>query len=431
MMNGLIPLIVLAVLFVVNTPAAYCLIASTVTYFLFINNSLPVDMVFQRMFASTESFSLMAIPFFVTAGCIMNYSGISEKLMAFAEVLTGHMQGGLAQVDVLLSTFMGGVSGSANADAAMESKILVPPMVKRGYSPAFSTAVTASSAIISPIIPPGLGLIIYASLANASIGKLFIAGYIPGIMMCVFLMVVVHHIAKKRGYKPNRERHATKKEILHQLKDSSWALFLPFGIIFALRVGIATPTEAGALCVLYSMLVGIFVYKKLTFRQFGAIMIDSLVSTACVMFIICAANAFGYYMSWESIPQHFSAMLISLTSNKYLMLFLINMMLLFIGMFIEGTAVLIIVVPLLMSIITTLHIDLVHFGIIAVLNLCIGGITLPFGTLMFLTCSIAEVRVVDFVKEIWPMLAALLLVLFIVTYCPMIITFLPNLIMGA
>jgi len=427
---GFVPIAILFILFGLNVPVAFSLILSTLVYFLFINTSMPVDMIFQRMIASAESFPLLAVPFFITAGAVMNYSGISSKLMAMAEVMTGHMVGGLAQVNVVLSTLMGGVSGSANADAAMESKILVPEMVKRGYSPSFSAAVTAASATISPIIPPGIGLILYAFMANASVGKMFLGGYIPGLLMCVGLMLVVHIVSKKRGYVPSREKRATVKEVLHQIKDSAWALFLPFGIILGLRFGMFTPTEAGAMTVFYSVFVGAFVYRELKFKHIPNILVESVLGTSAVMLIIVAASAFGYYMSWERLPQAISAYLTGITKNPYLFLFIINMFLLFIGMFIEGTASLIILTPLLVPTVTALGIDPIHFGIIMVVNLTIGGVTPPFGTLMFLTCSIIGIKVTEFIKDALPLIAALIFVLFLITYVPGFVTFLPNLIMA-
>lgn len=426
---GLLPIFVLFALFTMNVPVAFGLIASTMTYFLFINTSMPVDMIFQRMISSAESFSLLAVPFFVTAGVVMNFAGISSKLMDMAEVLTGHMKGGLAQVNVVLSAFMGGVSGSANADAAMDSKILVPQMVKRGMSPAFSAAITAASSVITPIIPPGIGLIIYAFMADASVGKMFLAGYIPGIMLCVALMIAVAIVAKRRDYQPSRAKRASLKEVLIQLRHSSWALFLPLGIILGLRFGMFTPTEAGAMTVIYSILVGFFVYKELKLEHFPQIILESVLGTAGVMLIICAASAFGYYMSWEQLPQKISAFLLNLTKNPWLMLFILNLFLLFLGMFIEGTATLIILTPLLVPAITALGIDPIHFGIVMVVNLTIGGVTPPFGTLMFLTCSIVKVPLGDFMKEAVPFIIAMISVLFIITYIPGLVTFVPNLLM--
>ncbi len=342
---ALLPIVVLFILFSLNIPVAFSLLTATLVYFNFINTQMPVDMIFQRLIASAESFPLLAVPFFITAGAVMNDAGISSRLMDMAEVLSGHLRGGLAQVNVVLSTLMGGVSGSANADAAMESKILVPQMVKRGFPLDFSGAITAASAVISPIIPPGIGLIIYAFLANVSVGKMFVAGYLPGLLMCAALMIAVHIISKKRGYEPIRQKRASLKEILVQVRRSSWALFLPFGIILGLRFGMFTPTEAGAMSVFYSALVGFFVYRELKIEHIPKILVESVLGTAGVMLIICAASAFGYYMSWERLPQLISECLIGLTSNPIILLFIINLFLLFIGMFIEGTASLIILTP--------------------------------------------------------------------------------------
>ncbi|WP_315523369.1 TRAP transporter large permease subunit, partial [Fusobacterium massiliense] len=227
-MEKLLPIILLFALFFLNVPICFALFSSTFFYFIFINTNTYPDLILQVFVNSAQSFPLLAIPFFIMAGSVMNYSGISSRLMGVAEVLTGHMKGGLAQVNVLLSTLMGGISGSANADAAMECKILVPEMTKRGYSKEFSAAITAASSAITPVIPPGINLIIYSLIANVSVAKMFIAGYVPGLVMCISLMITVYLIAKKRGYKPIREKRASSKEIFKVLKDSFWALFLPF-----------------------------------------------------------------------------------------------------------------------------------------------------------------------------------------------------------
>lgn len=424
-----LPIILMFVLFALNVPIAFSLIAATLSYFAFINTSMPVDMIFQRLISSAESFPLLAVPFFITAGAVMNYSGISSQLMDVAEVLSGHLSGGLAQVNVVLSTLMGGISGSANADAAMQCKILVPQMTKRGMGKEFSAAVTATSSVISPIIPPGIGLIIYGFLANVSIGKMFVAGYFPGLLMCAALMIIVGFMAKKRGYKPTREKRASFQETLRQLGKSIWALVMPLGIIMGLRVGMFTPTEAGAIAVFYSILIGVFVYKELKLSHIPAIIKESVLATSSVMLIICAASAFGYYMSWERIPHMLSQSIIGITDSPFLFLLIINAFLLFLGMFIEGTASLIILAPLLVPAAQTLGIDPIHFGIIMVMNVTIGGVTPPFGTLLFLTCSVLEIRPVNMIKEALPMIVALILSLFIVTYSEAIVMFLPKLLM--
>lgn len=427
---GFAPIAVLAVLFVLNIPVAYCLMLATISYFAFINTTIPLDMVFQRMVASAESFPLLAVPFFITVGNIMNYSGITSRLMKLAELLTGHLVGGLAQVNIVLSVLMAGISGSSNADAAMQCKILVPEMQKRGYGTAFCAVVTATSSVISPIIPPGICLILYAFMANVSIGKMFMAGYLPGLIMMICLMVAAHVISKKRGYKPSRDRGPTAKELLRQTLESSWALAMPFGILLGLRFGAFTPTEGGAIACAYTTLVGLFVYKELKPKHFKEIILDSVRSTATVMLIIVAAAAFGFYMSWERIPQRLTETLVGITDNRYLMLILINVFLLFIGMFLEGTASTIILVPLLVPVVEALGIDLIHFGIVMCINLTIGGCTPPFGTMMFLCCSLLEIPVIDYIKESIPFILALVAALLLCTFIPPLVTFIPNLLMG-
>jgi len=239
------PILIVFLLYFTGIPIAYALLGASIFYFTFFDAGMPPDLVLQKFITSAASFPLLAIPFFVMAGSVMNYSGISSRLMKMAEVLTGHFVGGMAQVNVVLSTFMGGISGSANADAAMQSKILVPQMEKRGYSREFSAAITAASSAISPVIPPGIVMIIYALIAQVSVAKIFLAGYVPGLIMASALMLTVTLMSIKRNYKPSRNRRANIGEVGLQLKESIWALSLPFGIILGLRFGLFTPTEAG------------------------------------------------------------------------------------------------------------------------------------------------------------------------------------------
>ena len=357
----------------------------------------------------------------------MNFAGISEKLLKFTEVLTGHFSGGLAQVNVLLSLLMGGVSGSANADAAMQSKMLVPEMEKRGYTKGFAAAITAASSAVTPVIPPGINLIIYALIANVSVTKMFIAGYVPGVLMALALMLTVHFISKKRGYKATRERRATMGEIFAQLKDSIWALLFPFGIIAGLRMGMFTPSEAGAVAVVYCIFVGAVIYRRLKWEHLWPIMKETIYGTSSVTLIIVAASFFGYYMNWERIPQAITTGMLDFTRNPYVMLALINVLLLVLGMFLEGGAALIILSPLLVPVVKQLGVDPVHFGIICIVNIMIGGLTPPFGSMMFTVCAITETSLGQFMKECLPFIIALLITLVIVTYWPGLILFLPNL----
>lgn len=422
-----LPVIIVFLLYFSGIPIAYALFASSLFYFSVLNTGSPTDLILQKFITSTQSFPLLAIPFFVMAGSIMNYAGISTKLMSFADVLTGHLPGGLAQVNVLLSMLMGGVSGSANADAAMQCKMLVPEMEKRGYSKGFSAAITAASSAVTPVIPPGINLIVYALIAGVSVGKIFMAGYMPGIFMAICLMITVNIISKKRHYAPSREKRASAREIGQQAIDSIWALLFPFGIILGLRIGLFTPSEAGAVAVLYCIIIGAFVYKNLRPAHIPLVLRETIEGTSTVVLIIVAANVFGYYMSWERIPQMLTELLLGITQNKYVMLMIINVLLLVLGMFLEGGAALIILAPLLVPVVKGLGVDLVHFGLVCIVNIMIGGLTPPFGSMMFTCCSITGCELTTFVKECIPFIIALLVALLIVTYVPILTMFIPNL----
>ena len=363
-------------LYFTGIPIAYALFAAALTYFGFIDTTTVPYLLMQKFITSTQSFPFLAIPFFIMCGSIMNYGGISARLMDFADALTGHLPGGLAQINVLLSMLMGGCSGSANADAAMECKLLVPEMEKRGYGKGFSAAITAASSCVTPIIPPGINLIVYGLIAGASVGQLFAAGYIPGLLMAVMLMIAVAIISKKRGYAPSRPRRATLGEIGRQALKSFWALFFPLGIIMGMRFGIFTPTEAGGVGVLYCLIVGKFVYKGLRKEHFIPILRETISGTATVMLIIVSATVFGYYLNWENIPTMLLNAVTSFASNKFLVLLVMNVVLLIVGMFLEGGAALIILAPLMVPIVKAAGIDLVHFGIVCNVNIMIGGLTL-------------------------------------------------------
>ncbi|WP_428771567.1 TRAP transporter large permease [Treponema sp. HNW] len=426
-MESFYPIIILFILFFLDIPIGFALIGSSLFYFIFLNNTMPMNMVIQQFVTSIESFPYLAVPLFIMVGSVMNYSGISEQLMNMAEVLAGHMKGGLAQVNCILSALMGGISGSANADAAMESKILVPEMIKKGFSKPFSAAITAASSAVSPVIPPGTNLILYALIANVPVGDMFLAGYTPGILMTVSLMIAVHIVSVKRDYAPSRARRATFKEIGKQSLKSIWALAIPFGIILGMRIGMFTPTEAGGIAVLFCFIVGFFIYKKLKPRHIPLILMETVKSTGAVMIIIASAKVFGYYLTLERIPQMITEMLMNFTSNPFILLMVINVLLLFIGMFIEGGAALVILAPLLVPAVKALGVDPLHFGVIFIVNIMIGGLTPPFGSMMFTVCSIVNVKLEEFLKEIWPFIIALLCVLLLVTYSKTVALFIPNL----
>ena len=428
-MTEVLPLVVFLILLVVNAPVAIALAAGALTFFM-AAQGVPIRLFVQRLVAVTESFPLLAVPFFILAGLIMNEAGITRRLLVLAETLVGHMVGGLARVNVLLSAMMGGMSGSANADAAMQSAMLVPEMERRGYDRAFSAAVTAFSAIITAIIPPSIGLILYGFLANVSIGRLFLAGIVPGILTSVFLLVVVGRASRRNGYPSSRAVPATARERLGALGDAIWALMIPVGLLGGIRFGWYTPTEAGAIAVVYAVLIGAFVYGDLKLARLPGLFVEAAVATSIIMLIICAAQAFGFFMAWERIPTRLSQAILAVSDNPLVLLLLVNLLLLAVGTVLEGGAALVILTPLMAPLLAPLGVDPVHFGIVVVLNLTIAGVTPPVGTLMFTACAISRVRPADFVRSAGWLYAAMAAVLLIVTFVPALSLWLPMLVYG-
>ena len=418
-------LIVLLLCLFLKVPVFISILAGCVTYFA-LNPNVATLIIAQRVVAGTESIPLLAVPFFVAAGVYMNYSGVTSRIMDFCSVITGRMTGGLAQVNVLLSTLMGGLSGSNLADAAMEAKMLVPEMEKKGFSKEFSSVVTATSAMITPLIPPGIGMIIYASVTNISVGKLFISGIGVGAILCVAMMVLVRAVSKKRGYAPMRTERVPAKELARSLKGAFLPLCLPIIIIGGIRIGIFTPTEAGAVAIIYSLLLGI-VYRELTWKEFIEGIKETVLTTGSIMLIVGAASALSWIFTKEQIPQTLTGFMLAHISNKYLFLLIVNLFLIIVGMFVEGNAINIILGPLLAPIAASYGIDPIQFGMIFIFNISIGSISPPMGTLMYVTCGVTGCRIKSFIKEAVPYLIMLFAVLMLVTYVPAISLWLVNL----
>ena len=429
-MLSYVPIMILLVCFVLGIPIVFSMFCAVVPYLAFINTSMPAHLILQRVVAQLESSSTWAIPLFIMAGSIMSYAGISQRLMNLAEALVGQMRGGLAQVNVLLSTMMGGLSGSAAGDAASECKILVPEMLRHGYDADFSAAVTAASSIITPIIPPGITLIMYATITNVSVGKMFMAGYAPGVIMCIGEMILVNYISKKRGYKPSREKMASKGEIWKLIKHASWALVIPFGLIMMLRLGVCTATEGGAILSVYSFIIGVFVYKEIKLEHIWPIIQDFVRSCATVVIMICAANAFSWYMSYEGITVAITQKLMDGNFTRVTFLLMCIVLYLILGMFIDGGAIMIMIVPLMLPMVNAFQIDLVHFGIIMCLMSAVGALTPPFGVIVYLVSPLLNIRAADVFKACLPFIALLMVLILLFTFVPGIITFLPNLLYG-
>jgi len=423
-----LPIIIFFVLLCIRVPVAFSIAIGALSFFV-LDGGIPTYIFVQRLISPTLSFPLLAVPFFIMTGVIMNYSGITRRIMNLADVLVGHLIGGFAQINILMSTLMGGMSASANADAAMQSKIVVPEMIKRNYGAGFSASITACSAIIAAIIPPGIALVLYGFISGTSIGKLFLAGILPGIFISIILMITVRFMSVKKKYAPSRNKKASIKEIIHSFREAIFGLLIPIIIVGGIRFGIFTPTEAGAIAVAYSLFVGFIIHKELKLKTIPIIINESVIATSVILLIICAASSFGYYLTWERIPMILAEFMTEISSNPLAILLIINIFLLILGMFVEGTAALILLTPILVPITNSYGIDPVHFGIVFILNLTIAGATPPVGTLMFTTCSISNVKIEDYIKEGYPFILATIFALICITYFPIITLFLPNLLM--
>jgi tripartite ATP-independent transporter DctM subunit len=423
------PGILMLTLFALGTPVAFAIAIAALSFFL-IDGDVPLNIFVQKMVTATDSYPLLAIPFFVLAGAIMNKAGITGRLLGLADAMAGHMTGALAQMCTVLATLLGGLTASSSADAAMLAKILGPEMVRANYSPAFAAVITSCSAIITALIPPSIGLIIYGYIADVSIGRLFIGGVVPGILIAVSLMAVTSIIARSRGYRPIRQHFVGRAELGRAFRDALWALSIPVFIVVGIRYGIFTPTEAGAITVLYTILVGRFAYRSLRVADLPRVMKETALDTSSVMVMICAASAFGFYLAWERIPPQMAAWLVSLTSDPVALLLLINVALIVLGTAVEGTSALIILTPIFVPILTKLGIDPVQFGIVLVTNLTIAGVTPPVGQMMFISSQVLRVPMEDYTIEVMPFLGAMLVVLLALTLFPQLTLFLPDLVYG-
>ncbi|MBE6905805.1 MAG: TRAP transporter large permease [Ruminococcaceae bacterium] len=412
--------VVMLVLLFFKVPVYISVLGGSAVYFL-LNPKVNPIVFAQQAITGTESISLLAIPFFVCAGIFMNYTGVTKRIMSFCEVITGRMSGGLAQVNVLLSTLMGGLSGSNIADAAMEAKMLVPEMEKKGFSNSFSSVVTAASSMITPLIPPGIAMILYGCIANVSIGKLFVSGIGVGTLLCVSMMLLVKFVSEKRGYLPLRSTRVTGKEFGAALKPAVLPLCLPIIIIGGIRLGVFTATEAGAVAILYAAILGL-IYREMHIKDMMQGLKETVTTTASIMLIVSAASVFSWILTKERIPQQLTEWIVGSISNKYVFLIIVNIFLLIVGMFIEGNASMIVLVPLLAPVAAAYGIDEIQFAMIYIFNNAIGALSPPMGTLMFVTCSITKCKTKDFIKEAVPFYILLAINLLLLTYIPIFST---------
>ena len=423
---GLLALALVAVLgLAIGMPIFLSIFAGVLAYFE-IGSTLPTMVAMQRLMSGGQNLSLLAIPFFILLGTILNSTGITSRILRLADLITGRFMGGLAHANILLSTLMGGLSASNLADCAMLTKMLVPEMEKQGYNRAFSTVVTSFGAQITPIIPPGIGLIIYGFLADVSIGKMFMAGILPGIMCCLILMCAVAWVSKRRGYKPTRTGPVPEGYAKKTFLGAIPGLSLVVVIIGGIRAGIFTPTEAGAVAVAYVIIIGTLIHREMKFSDLTGALRETAGSTASIMLIIMACSALGWVFTWEKVAQDIASFLTTSIPNKFLFLICLNVFLLVLGMFMEGNAILIVLVPLLKPTAVAFDVDLIHFGLIIIFNLALGTLTPPVGTVALLATSISKTSLLDFYRESVPFFIALTAALLIVTFIPSVSTFLPT-----
>lgn len=397
--------------------------------FFVLSDTVPVSIAVQQIATQSQSFPLLAVPFFVLAGHMMNKTGITQRLIECSNVLVAWMAGGLAQVCILLSTLMGGISGSAVADAAMEARMLGPEMLRRGYSKGFTCAAIAVGSLITATIPPSLGLILYGYVGNVSVGRLFLAGVIPGLMMMVGLMLVVWIIARRRGYQPAAKELPKPRAVWRAVVDAKWALLFPVALLLGIRGGVFTPSEIGAFAVIYAALVGIFLHKELTWKGFEEALSESVLDVGIIMFIILMSGPVGYAIIFEQTPQVMAEWLLGVSNSPTVIVLLILAFLFVLGTALESTVMVLLLTPIFVPIVTKLGVDPVHFGIVMMSIVTLGSMTPPVGPAMFAVCSILDTSMEEFTRESLPFVAMICLIIVVLVLSPGVVLWLPNLLM--
>jgi TRAP-type transport system large permease protein len=419
--------ILFAVFLIINLPVAFALALASAPAFLF-GDYMPPSVAIERMYGVTQSFPLLAVPFFILGGNLMNTTGITERLLRFARLLTGWMAGGLAQVAVVLSMLMGGICGSAVADAAMEARLLGPAMAKRGYSKGYAACAIAFSSVITATIPPSIGLVLFGFVNEVSVGRLLLGGVIPGLLMTLVIMGVTGYLAHKHGYAPELKKRPRFREVVAGARECFWALMFPVFLLAGFRFGAFTATEAGAVVVVYALIVGVVIYRELTWKNFREAVNHSVNDTGMVMLIIIMAAALGHVIILEQAPQAFSALLKAFDS-PYATLFLVLFILFVAGMIMEATVNVLLLTPLLMPALIEQGFDPVHIGVVIVILITFGGNTPPVGVIMYTVCGILKCSFEEFVKVSIPFIVAMVLFLIALALVPASVLLLPNLLM--
>ncbi len=423
-------LLLIAALFacflLVGMPVAFALALAAFPVFV-LTGTMPPTVAIQKMVTATQSFPLLAVPFFIFAGNLMNATGITERLVRFARLLTGWMAGGLGQVSILLSLMIGGISGSAVADASMEARLLGPSMIAQGgYSKAATAAVLAFGSIITATIPPSIGLILFGFINEVSIGRLFIAGLVPGLVLTVLLMVTAWIVARRNGYAPDTAEMPSFGKVWASFLDSVWALAFPVILIVGFRFGLFTATEAGAFLVGYALFIGFFVYRELTWERLYEATKGSISDLGMVMLLIMMAAVLGYAVTIERGPQQITEFVTGLTTVPAFILLLVILLLIVSGMFLEGAANILLVTPIVLPVLVNAGFDPVHMGILIVTLINFGGLTPPVGVIMFTVCGILDVRTGAFTRAALPYFIAMIAFFVVLALFPAVSLFLPD-----
>lgn len=417
-----------ALFLILGQPVAFALALAAIPVFLF-TGTMPPTVAVQKMVSATQSFPLLAVPFFILAGNLMNVAGITERLVAFSRLLTGWLAGGLAQVSILLSFMMGGISGSAVADASMECRLLGPSMIGQGWSRPLTATVLAFGSIITATIPPSIGLILFGFINEVSIGRLFLAGLLPGMLLTLMLMLTTWVVARRNGYEPTLASLPNRGEVWASFRDSVWALLFPVILVVGFRFGLFTATEAGAFLVFYALFIGTFIYRELTLKKLIDAAHASLHDLGMIMLLIMMAGVLGYAVTIERAPQQITEFVTTLTSDPAMVLLLIVGLLVVSGMFLEGAANILLVTPIVMPVLVSAGYDPVHMGILLVLLINLGGLTPPVGVIMFTVCGILDVRTSAYARAALPFFVTLALFFAILAWFPSLSTAIPNLLM--
>lgn len=408
----------------IGVPISFALSISSFTAVM-TTGAIPVINLVQKTFRAIDSFTLLAIPFFVFAGNVMARGGVSKRLTDMAATLVGRMPGGLAHVAMLSSTLFGAISGSAPATTSAIGAVMVPEMEKRSYDKAFTAAVVAASGTIGLIIPPSNTMVMYGTLANASVGKMFIGGVGPGLLMTAVIIIINYVISKKRGY-VGTER-VTAKEVATAFKNGIWALLMPVIILGGIYSGLFTPTEAAAIAVFYGIIVSAFVYRNMGWKDFIHVLSASASSTASILFLVANAHIFSYLLSSEQIPQKLAILMTSLTTNPTIIMFLIMIVLLIAGCFLDNAVAVILLTPIFVNVVQAMNIDICYFGVFLVFVLAIGQVTPPVGLCLFVACDIGKVSIEKVSREVLPYVGGLIVTAILLVLFPQIVTWLPSL----